>query len=58
MTSTWSAFGTAFACVRKIVRTVGIAIRTRMSAGATVHAISSAVLPWTCFGSGESGRRR
>lgn len=30
----------------------------RMNIGSTVQAISIAVFPWTCFGSGEFGRRR
>ena len=42
----------ALACVLKIVRTVGTAMKTRIRAGMTVHVISSVVLPWVCFGSG------
>ena len=53
-----AASGAAFAWVLKIVRTVGIARKIRMTAGIAVHVISSAVLPCTCFGTPPSGRRR
>ena len=56
MTSTCNALAGALACVMKIVLTVGTAMTARMTAGITVHRISSVVLPCTCFGSGEFGR--
>src|SRR5688572_23440167 len=48
----------AGACVWKIVRTVGTAIRTRMTAGMAVQAISSAALPWIGRAAGPPGRLR
>ena len=41
-----------------VVVSVGTATTTRINAGRMVQAISSRVLPWTAWGSGESGRRR
>ena len=41
-----------------MVLTVGTAMKARTSAGMTVHTISMAVFPWTCFGSGSSGLPR
>ena len=53
MTSTLSPPGGASsAAVEKIVRTVGTATKTRITAGASVHAISRTV--WPCVGLGAA----
>ena len=44
--------GAACAWVMKIVFTVGTAMKTRITAGMSVHAISSLVLPCVCGGVG------
>src|SRR5258706_3896626 len=50
VTSMFNDPGAACACVMKIVLTVGTAMNTRITAGISVQAISSLVLPWVCGG--------
>ena len=58
ITFTCTASPGGFTWVFQIVSTVGTATSVRITAGASVQAISSAVLPWTWAGSGAPGRLR
>src|SRR2546426_8599407 len=58
ITSTLSAPRGASPAVAKMVRTVGTATNTRMTAGASVQAISMTVWPWVGLGAGRPSRWR
>src|SRR3989442_7781028 len=58
ITSTFSASAGASPAVAKMVRTVGTATNTRMTAGASVRAISMPVWRWVGFGAGRPSRWR
>ena len=58
ITSTFTASGGASPAVARMVRMVGTATRTRITAGASVQAISSAVCPCAGFGAGRPSRWR
>src|SRR5437773_2062627 len=58
ITSTFRASAGASPAVAKMVRTVGTATNTRMTAGASVHAISMTVWPWVGRGGGRPSRWR
>src|SRR5437667_388042 len=58
ITSTLRASAGASPAVAKMVRTVGTATNTRMTAGASVQAISMRVWPCVGFGSGRPSRWR